>query len=178
MVSDPLGFILKEHRDQERICSKLEQLAKDLTKPHTPESAATVMAYLTEELPAHEADEEHLLFPLLQARCRTVDVGTMLNRLRAEHEQDRRLIETLVDDLAAISAEVQLGLPTEFTINALMLAERWRRHLAWENQTVLPLAGEWLDSADLTELGQAMVARRTIEEKDGSAHDPIETRVT
>ena len=136
------------------------------------------MAYLTGELPAHEADEEHVLFPLLQARCRTVDIGMMLNRLRQEHEQDRRLIGTLVDDLAAIGAEVRLGLPTDFTINALMLAERWRRHLAWEDQTVLPLAREWLGSGDLAELGQAMLARRTMDEADGPACDHIETRVT
>ena len=60
-VSDPLGFILREHREQEQVCAQLERLVDDRTKRDAPERAAAIIAYLEEELPCHEAAEEDLL---------------------------------------------------------------------------------------------------------------------
>ncbi|MDJ0945617.1 MAG: hemerythrin domain-containing protein [Kiloniellales bacterium] len=159
MIADPLGFILLEHREQEEICARLEKLVDDLTKPDASGEAAAIKAYLLEDLPDHETDEERVLLPLLQSRCRDDEIGLVLSRLRREHDQDRRLVETLVDDLGAICAEVPLGLPNDFAINALMLVERWRRHLFWENRSVLPLARRWLSEADLSALGHAIAGR-------------------
>ena len=159
VISDPLGFILMEHREQGEVCARLEKLVDDLTKPDASETAAAIKAYLLEDLPAHEADEEKVLVPLLQSCCPDDEIGLILSRLRREHDQDGRLVDTLVDDLGAICAEVPLGLPSDFAIHALMLVERWRRHLLWENRTVLPLARRWLNEADLSALGHAMAGR-------------------
>ena len=82
----------------------------------------------------------------------------MLTQLRQEHERDRDLVLKIIDDLRAICAEVPIGLPSDFRINALMLVERWRRHLDWENQTLLPLAREVFNDSDMRALLQAMVA--------------------
>lgn len=158
-ISDPLGFILLEHREQEKVCAQLENLVGDLTKPGVPESAAAIKASLLVDLPDHEADEEKVLLALLKSRCPKDKIGLILSRLRGEHDQNRRLVEKLVDDLGAICAEVPLGLPNDFVINALMLVENWRRHLRWENHTILPLARRWLSNADLSVLGHAMAGR-------------------
>lgn len=160
VVSDPLGFILFEHQQQETVCSQLETLVNDLTKPHVPESATAIIAYLTEDFPAYVMVEEYVLFPLLQSRCRKDSIGTILSKLHHERDQDWKLVDKVIEDLTAISAEVPLGVPSDFIISALQLVERWRRHLSWEERTVLPLAREWLSNTDLIDLGHAMVACR------------------
>ena len=157
-ISDPLGFILREHREQEQVCAQLERLVDDRTKPDARERAAAIIAYLEEELPCHEAVEEDLLLPLLLSRCRDDTISQMLFQLREEHGRDRDLVQKIIDDLRAICAEVPIGLPNDFCINALMLVERWRRHLDWENQTLLPIARKVLSDSDLRALGQAMAA--------------------
>ena len=157
---DPLGFIREEHRRQEELCAVLEGLVDDFTKPSSRDKATGILAYLTEELPLHEQDEEEGLIPLLQARCGDAEAQGLLSRLRGQHADDRARVATLIADLDALYVEVPLGDPGAFVLNALMLAETWRRHLAWENQVLLPLARDRLNAADLEELGRAMAARR------------------
>ena len=157
---DPLGFIREEHRRQEELCAVLEGLVDDFTKPSSRDKATGILTYLTQELPLHEQDEEEGLIPLLQARCHDAAARGLLSRLRGQHADDRARVATLIADLDALCVEVPLGDPGAFVLNALMLAETWRRHLAWENDVLLPLARDRLNAADLAELGRAMAARR------------------
>ena len=55
---------------------------------------------------------------------------------------------------------VMLVLATPLARDAMAFATLQRRHLAWENGTILPLARQRLSAEDKAELGRRMTARR------------------
>lgn len=66
----------------------------------------------------------------------------------------------IVIDLKVIADRRTLESPMRMFVNVRTLVEAQRRHLAWENGVVLPLAQKRLESGDLEEMGRNMAARR------------------
>jgi hemerythrin-like domain-containing protein len=154
----PIEFLFGEHDRQRVLCASLERLASDQTSKDT---AAMVLDYYEKELPRHVADEESDLFPMLRRRCEPDDaVGTILDLLDAEHETDFELFRRLIPGLRAIAAGRRPDDLVSFAADARAFAILQRRHLSWENGTVLPLARSRLTTEDQAELGRRMSARR------------------
>ena len=104
-------------------------------------AAQEILAFLIEDLSRHIADEERDLFPLLEQRCPPEDgLKGILKRLRREHEMDEDLVDFLRDDLETLARGHALANPTRLLINLREFASTQRRHLAWEDETVAPLA--------------------------------------
>lgn len=157
----PLEFIMADHSRQSGLCDRLDRLANDLESAPVQSEATALARHLRHDLALHTLDEERELFPLLRQRCLPQDgVEVILNRLEAEHELDKDLVEFLAADLEVLASGHRLANPVRFLTNASAFAETQRRHLAWENSTVIPLARIRLTSEDLTALGRAMAARR------------------
>ena len=160
----PLEFIFAEHDRQRIVCAVLERLAGDLAAADAQENAAHVLGHLENELPLHIADEEQDLFPMLWQRCLAEDgIDEMLSLLQEEHEEDDAHCAALLAPLRVLAAGGQPADVTEFAALALGFARFQRRHLGWENGTILPLAERRLTDADQIELGRSMATRRGID---------------
>ncbi len=156
----PLDFIATEHERQLLACEWLKQHAEDIAEGCGAPNAA-ILGFLTKDLPLHTADEEKSLFPLLRKRCQPEDnIEQTLDQLHSEHALDGDVAEFIVSDLAVIAKGAVLINPIHLAINLRNFAESHRRHVAWENAIVLPLAHRRLTEADLIGLGQAMADRR------------------
>ncbi len=159
----PIEFFLAEHDRQRVVCAALERLANDTAAADARDNAAFVLNHLENDLRLHVADEEEDLFPLLKRRCPPDDeldyVVTLLNE---EHGTDEAYHLRLLDPLRAIVEGLQPPDRGAFVHDARAFAIFQRRHLGWENGTVLPLARKRLTDADQAELGRRMAARRGI----------------
>jgi hemerythrin-like domain-containing protein len=156
IVSDsPLDLFYQEHEQQELVFAKLEQIADDLPDEVDGYMFAKVSVYLKQDLAIHIRDEEDGLFLLLSKRALPEDnVGEILAQLQREHMTDEGYANELSESLEEIACG---GRPKDPNALGHMLRacfESHRRHLAWENAVVLPLAKKRLTSDDLEELAQ------------------------
>ena len=159
----PLDALLAEHDDQYEVCRRLENLAEDLDVEPMAVEAAALKSHLTVDLPRHEAFEEQHLFPLLRRRCRPRDrVNSVIARLYSEHALDDTLVDYIAGDLALIASGFRLPNPLRLRLNVTSFVARQRRHLAWENELVVPLARRRLTSDDLVGLGACLSMRARI----------------
>ncbi len=159
----PLEFIFAEHDRHRIICAVLERLAGDLHAADARENAAYVLDHLENDLPLHLADEEDDLFPMLRRRCLADDrIDEMLSLLQDEHDEDNAHCAALLAPLRAIAEGGRPENVSEFTALARNFARFQRRHLGWENGTILPLAERRLTDADQAALGSSMAKRRGI----------------
>lgn len=161
IVRVPLEFLAGHHDRQGVMCAGLEHLAGQPASSRSRETAQLVLDYLEHELPLHIADEEEDLFPLLRERCgRDDDLETMFAMLRSEHGSDDALMARLMGPLRDLASGRTPAAPDVFARDAMAFATLQRRHLAWENGTILPLARQRLSAEDKAELGRRMTARR------------------
>lgn len=158
---DPISAFEVDHVLKLGLCDVLESIADAL--PHTADaSLATIAArILRNGLPEHVALEEDHLFPMLRRRnaadqaCQKV-----LLQLEHEHGSDESFAHEIADELDQIA---QAQAPKNAEMLGYMLRGFFvslRRHIRWENATVIPLARRTLTEADLFEL-RAVVAGRT-----------------
>lgn len=87
-------------------------------------------------------------------------VDAILGMLSEEHQADDALLQRLIGPLRAIVEGKPLADAVVFAADARAFSVLQRRHLAWENGTVLPLAHRRLSANDLAELGRRMAAGR------------------
>ena len=157
----PIEFLFDEHDRQRVMCATLEQLAEDCRSEAAADNAQFVLSYLEHDLPLHIADEEEDLFPLLKRRCEPDDeLDYVLALLNEEHEVDGDYYLRLLEPLRVIASGGEPADRGAFPHDARAFAIFQRRHLGWENGTVLPLARKRLSDADQAELGRRMAARR------------------
>ncbi len=157
----PLDFLRDQHERQRALCDRIDEIAGRLEVGDVAEHAGPLLAFLTEELALHYADEERDLFPMLDRRCHREDeFWRIAAELRREHALDGDLVEFIVADLRVLAGGHQLHNPVRLFMNLRAFTEMQRRHLAWENAVVLPLAERRLRREDLEEIGRGMAARR------------------
>jgi hemerythrin-like domain-containing protein len=160
-LQDPIAFILEEHDRQFEICAHLETLVSASESEPSARWAASLLEFLTKDLPVHIEDEERDLFPMLAARQGdNQDLPVILDQLVLEHELDRGLVEPIVDDLRDVAEGRVLADPTRFDMYVRTFTEAMRRHINWENRVVLPLARRLLSEEDRAHLGGRITDRR------------------
>jgi len=160
-IGDPIEFLFAQHDRQLVICAALERLAAAPYGAEAAESAQLILDYAEYEMPLHLADEEYDLFPRLTARCDPEDgLEAIVDMLEHEHEADSALYRCLESGLRAIAKGEAPDHRDLFARDAHAFAMLQRRHLNWENGTVLPLARQKLSGEDLEGMKHAMAARR------------------
>ena len=158
---NPLDILVAEHQRQHAICDQLDRLAEGVDAALLAGRAAEIIEFLRSDLAWHTLDEERGLFPALRRRCRPEDgMDLVLERLMAEHSLDHDLVDFLLADLELLALGHRLANPTRFMMNVQAFTATQRRHLAWENATVIPLARRRLKPEDLRALRADMSARR------------------
>ncbi|HEX7008110.1 MAG TPA: hemerythrin domain-containing protein [Alphaproteobacteria bacterium] len=159
-LRDPIEYLRFEHYRQRVLCDLLARIADDPTAPGNTDRVAWVLHYLETELVLHVADEEQDLLPLLGRRCSGADaLPDISGALAQEHVSDEMLRRAVIVGLRALAEGRPLERPLDFIVRAQMLEERLRRHLVWENQTLMPLARRRLTRDDLATLGRRMMRR-------------------
>lgn len=160
-IADPLDYLRLEHERQRAVLDALERLVATMDEGAVAGAAQEILAFLIEDLSRHIADEERDLFPLLEQRCPPEDgLKGILKRLRSEHEMDEDLVDFLRDDLETLARGHALANPTRLLINLREFASTQRRHLAWEDETVAPLAEKRLTREDRAAMAERMRLRR------------------
>ena len=113
--------------------------------------APGLAAFLNRDFITLIAEEESGLLPLLNRRLLLGDsLDDVIRQLSDEHRQEREQAGLLAAQLLDFAAGTDADWP-ELCDNLAQFAERQRRHLVWEDATILPLARERLSADDLTQ---------------------------
>lgn len=163
LARNPLDMIASAHALQEQMCDAMERIADGLPDEVDRRLCAQVASCLQFDLPLHHHDEEEGLFPLLRKRATPEDgVDKILERLTAEHSSDNDFASEIAEALETLG---QGGRPANPEMLGYMLRgffERYRRHVHWENQLVMPLARLRLTREDLDALQFKMNENRRL----------------
>jgi hemerythrin-like domain-containing protein len=160
---DPLAFLYAEHYRNRVICNTLDAASLPLERSLSIRELEAIVDFYTIDRPFHIADEEDSLFPLLRKRCRPSDnLPEILAQLEAEHRSDQDLVETVLDGFVMLMQHRTVANPDMLVSRSRAMADFQRRHLAWENGVVMPLAKRRLTKADLVDLARAMAERRGV----------------
>lgn len=161
LARNPLDMIASAHAVQVQMCDAMERIADGLPDEVDRRLCAQVASCLQFDLPLHHHDEEEGLFPLLQKRAKPEDgLDQILARLAAEHSSDNDFASEIAEALETLG---QGGRPANPEMLGYMLRgffERYRRHVHWENQLVMPLARLRLTQGDLDQLQARMNENR------------------
>ncbi len=151
--NDPIDFLAHEHKRQEWLCDVLETIADGLPGTLECALAAKAVEALRVDVPLHHEDEEECLFPLLARRAAPEDnIEAVIRQLSREHLADDTYSTDLIDLLDAMAAG---HMPLNPEMAGYMIRgffESYRRHIAFENIVILPLARARLKQEDMAEL--------------------------
>ncbi len=138
---DVIELLERDHRQIEALAEQLE-LADD------PTEVRRLFFTIVEELAAHEAAEQSVVFPAFRAVIEPTDDSTLEHRI-GEHEE-----------LNGLLAEMRCLAPTGFGFtkrgSALMLDVK--AHFLLEEETVFTRMRETFSEQDLVELGSQALA--------------------
>lgn len=156
-----LDVIRNEHQALAAMLRSMHLLvAQAQREGHDPDfSVLRAMLFYVDEFPErlHHPKESALLFPALRQRC--PELRSTLDRLDADHDHGETAIRALAH---ALLAWEMLGLPRRQPfIDALdRYIDGYLRHMAAEEQEVLPAAQRHLTDADWAALDAAFAANR------------------
>ena len=167
----PLELISLEHGEHLALCDKLEEIADSLPNSIDKNTCTCAAFALRHRVGVHHAMEEEALFPLLHARAGN-DIAFMrtLQRLQDEHRTDEGYCDEVLELLTALSTG---SLPENVEAAGYLLRglfECMRRHIAFEEDHLLPKAREVLEESDLQVLASHMARTRT--ERKVTCFDP------
>jgi hemerythrin-like domain-containing protein len=162
---NPLDFIHDTHLQEREVCAMLDRMAVSACAP--ADHAMRAVEFLSDELPAHIADEEEDLFPLLRRRCDPDDeIDRVLARLQGGHRDAALNAPRIVAHLLAVS---NAAMPDdEARAELARFAADARRHLILENAIILPFARLRLTAADLAVVRAGMLRRRGLDTGSGT----------
>ncbi len=162
---DPISTFEVDHILKLGLCDVLESIADALPRTADASLATVAVRILRNALPEHVALEENHLFPMLRRRnAGDQSCQKVLLQLEHEHDADEAFAYEIADELDQIAGAQA---PKNAEMLGYMLRGFFvsmRRHISWENATVLPLARRTLTEADLAELCEAVSARPQTED--------------
>jgi hemerythrin-like domain-containing protein len=152
LLADPLAFLAAEHGRQRALLGHLDRLANNRTGSRVAIARALV-AWLACELPLHLRDEEESLYPRIGGAALPV-----VRILSEENRESATLRRDLRSDLAMIATGHRPS--ARFTAAAQDFIARYRRHLAIEEDEIMPTARRCLSSTACGLITREMAARR------------------
>lgn len=162
-MDEPLEILEACHGRIEQQLMTLEKLSRhlELHGADSPavEAARSILRYFDTAGQHHHQDEEVDLFPRLRQRAGDGHemLKGLLDTLLAQHQDMFSAWGLLREKLVSIAAGNETALPLG-QVHAF--SQLYRRHIALENTSLLPLARSLLLPEDCSALSDAMVARR------------------
>lgn len=164
-----LKFVKLDHEQHLQLCDSLEDIADSLPDRIDAQQCVVAAAALRNRVNVHHQLEEHVLFPRLMARARgDKDLHKILERLADEHRTDEGHCEEAIELLSRLSHGI---VPNNVEAAGYMLRglfEGLRRHIAFENDHVLPIAHQILQQDDLEALASEI--RRTLHPRSAASY--------
>jgi len=144
-----LDCIEKEHQAERNLCDMLERIADNLLGPLDTELARTGIVTMHKCLRRHVLLDEKYLYPVLTKRLCPGDLAeNLLEHIRMEHSSDESLAHDIADQLEQALASGRVANPEMLGYMLRGFFECRRRHIAWEDAIVLPLARYRLSAKD------------------------------
>ncbi|MEQ8824647.1 MAG: hemerythrin domain-containing protein [Filomicrobium sp.] len=166
-LDDPIAVFEMEHDWKLELCDALELIADGLPNTAQPALCRSVVHVLRVGLPQHVALEEQLLFPALRRSSQFgVDCERVLRALEQEHESDDPFAHEIADELEQLAGGDK---PRNSEMLGYMLRGFFiplRRHINWENVTVLPTARRVLSPDQKMELASHLNDNWRVNESD------------
>lgn len=137
------ALLLATHRDQLALCRSLEAIADSL--PTDIDRAACINAAralgpLISR--AHDLEEVQIFPAIERRRAAAIDLTRTIERLKYEHMEDVCFSEELHDALMAYGRGEPRPTPDAFGYMLRGFFEGLRRHIAFEQEIIVPLLGE------------------------------------
>jgi len=152
-INNPLGLIEDDHCWQLVLCDALENIADQLPTTIDPRLYALTSEVLKKVICHHNTMEEEALFPVI---LKHLDAESNLRnafaQLKIEHETDGEHALEIAHELDRIAAGGLMANPEMIGYMLRGFFESLRRHIHWENQTILPLAHDLLSQNDLNSI--------------------------
>src|SRR5690606_22482400 len=83
-LENPLDFIIEDHMREREVCDIIDRLVGACPVPSAKRHL--ILAFLTDQLPQHLADEEIDLFPMMLKRCDPEEeIKSVIDRLKSDH---------------------------------------------------------------------------------------------
>ncbi len=157
-----LTFVAFHHEQHLQLCDLLEEIADSLPDRIDERQCVYAALALRIRVNTHHQLEDDVLFPRLIARARDdQSLHRTLTRLSDEHRTDEGHCDEAIELLTKLSQGMP---PSNVEAAGYMLRglfEGLRRHIAFENDHVLPMAQVLLQEDDLEAL--AFEIRRTVQ---------------
>jgi hemerythrin-like domain-containing protein len=160
-MSTTLTVIRQEHAALSAMLRSLPQLLEHHRRQGTLPDFALLRAMLfyVDEFPErlHHRKEDELLFPVVRRRC--PELSAALDQLERDHEHGERAIRDLEHALLAFEV---LGEPRREAFEHAVkgYVDFYLRHMALEEEEILPAAQRALDAADWADIDAAFAANR------------------
>jgi pyridoxamine 5'-phosphate oxidase len=175
----PIAFLKHCHDRIRKQLATLEKLLAHLPAAGADEqarqAAAAVIKYFDQGAPLHHADEEDNLIPMLRAVAQDGDAATLQALapviLEQHHQMDATWLQVR-DELAAIAAGSAAILSPTAT---LQFIQSYTAHMEREESTLAPMALKLFSPEQMTQLGNAMQARRNANPKPAAPPAPVAT---
>lgn len=159
LLEDPLEFMAEDHLREREVCAALDRIA-NAQEPQAQDIACP-LAFLSNELPLHLADEEEDLFPLMRRCCLPEDeIGRMIDRLLLDHSHAKADTPEVIAVLQKLPGQSLSSQDDQLLRRFSSFA---RRHLILENAVILPIARLRLSPSDLESLRLRMMQRRGLQ---------------
>jgi hemerythrin-like domain-containing protein len=159
----PIEFMLADHDHQRVQFALFERLADNPDARDARAIASEILAFLETKLPLHVQDEERDFFPPLRYRSEPDDeFEVLLSLLQNEHAVNKEYYRNVIGSLRMIAAGNKPADLQAFCHWARSFSIFERRHLAWENGAIIPLARKRLTPEDQRSLGRKLAARRGV----------------
>ncbi|MCP5082051.1 MAG: hemerythrin domain-containing protein [Alphaproteobacteria bacterium] len=138
-----LTRLAKDHQDHLKLCNLLEEIADSLPHEVDKSKCQTAINALIQRGQVHHALEETVLFPQMLALAgNDQDLRSTLSRLIDEHRTDEGHSDEVIELLGTLFANKRLENAEAAGYLLRGLFEGLRRHIAFENEHVLPKARE------------------------------------
>lgn len=164
LLREPLDFMIADHRRLRKVCHALDTLDVTSEVPLSKEITDVIFAYLSDDLLLHIADEEVDLFPaVLAAPGVGQDLADLISVLTRNHAIELSLASDVIIILRRSRPNAdEHGKILQIARVLATFTECIRRHLAVEDDVLLPMARRHLTVTDLEKIGRAMAERRNI----------------
>lgn len=162
----PLEMLAACHHRVQRQCTTLRRLVTHLETREVDEdaraAATAVMRYFDTSARDHHADEENDLFPALVESMAGSD-ATCIRELIDSLKADHRSIEARWRELRPLLARIAAGEAQVLRADDVQpLIASYERHIAREEDELLPMAARLLSDSALQDVGRAMRERRGV----------------
>lgn len=153
----PFGKLKLEHALQLELCDSLEFIADGLPDSFDRRLVRSAATLLEEGLAHYVRFEDEKLFPLVLQRGEP-SIGSVLKQLEGEHLRDQSFALEVAEELQCLCGSPACRNPEMLGYMLRGFFEGRRRHIAWENAVMIPVAQKVLRPADLDELSAWMLA--------------------